>query len=226
MTNIYVSKIRNAKSVYGTMLILLAVTVIAYIGARVGTYNENIVMLIFAFLLAEIVMTVILIIPMIADSYFLSDDKIIIYSLFKKREISIDKIPTIIVTNNISAGQSIYTVKVRNAARVKVVCPLIGIIDKDIKSINCHYDRPINNWDIQELLNNDAEYVYGMLCNQAVIRLFEKNFKGELYVARTVYENFKDEISQIYEAWEYDDKAIKILWDENMDGNFCNSPYL
>ncbi len=225
--NVYVSKIRNAKVVYSIMLILTVVSTIAYIDAKCRDYSENIVMLIFALLLAEITIFFILLIPLIVDSYLLVDDKIIIWSLFKKKEIVIANIPTLIVTNNINSGQSIYTVRIRNNSQIRVVCPLIGIIDKEIKAINCHYNRPINNWDIKQLIeNDDAEYIYGLMCNQDIIRILKKNYKGELYIARTVFENFKDEISKIYEDWEYENKKIIILWDENMDGDFCNSPYL
>ena len=83
------------------------------------------------------------------------------------------------------------------------------------------------NWDINELIKNEeAKFVYGFLFEKKLINNFQKNYRGKIYIARTVYENFKEEISDLYSKWEYENKNINILWDENSENDWCNSPYL
>lgn len=225
--NLYVSKIRNTRITYGLNIFILIVLLIIHQIIRSKSTGADLQNLIIALIIAEIIVMTLLVAVAFMDSYLLVDNKLIMFHFFKISEIIISEIPTIIVTNNVNSGQSRYTVKIRNKARVNVSCPMISIISDDVKAIDCHYNRPIRNWDINELIKNEeAKFVYGFLFEKKLINNFQKNYRGKIYIARTVYENFKEEISDLYSKWEYENKNINILWDENSENDWCNSPYL
>ena len=142
--NLYVSKIRNTRITYGLNLFILIVLLIIHQIIRIKSTGADLQNLIIALIIAEIIVMTLLVAVAFMDSYLLVDNKLIMIHFFKISEIIISEIPTIIVTNNVNSGQSRYTVKIRNKARVNVSCPMISIISDDVKAIDCHYNRPIS----------------------------------------------------------------------------------
>jgi len=106
---------------------------------------------------------------------------------------------------------------------------MIILMDQDVRWESVSLDHPMKNWDIAETIkknSKEAKTFYAFIANKKTFSYFEKYFRGKIYIARTVYENFKVEISEIYSRWEYDGKAINIIQDRNSKKDWCNSPYL
>lgn len=96
------------------------------------------------------------------------------------------------------------------------------------KIIGRKYDHPMTNYDINMLMSDNAESgeSFGFLYNKDITDKFLKHYKGEVYISRTVYENFRESIADLYEKWECMEKKIFIIYDKNLKGDICNSYYL
>ncbi len=165
------------------------------------------------------------------DTYKMIGDTISFYRTGKKGNISIDQIKTIVVTNHLyRAGGYLYAEHIRNERGVKVVLPLISLYTADIREISAFdLDYPMYNGTLDEyaMEHPEKDYVYKFLYNEKIQDIFLKQYRGKIYIARTVYENYKDEIALLYQKWEYTSKAITIIKDKNNE-NFrrINSPYM
>lgn len=225
----YVGRMKNSTLVYGIKCAITVIILTILLIARFGSTGLDIG-LVLAFFAADCALNVMMILMLFTNSFKIRDDELIIYNSFKKKRIKINEISTIIVANNLFSGSSVYSEKIKNTRGKRVCLPFLALYDVDIEnadSINVEF--PLSNGYIdKELENNNisAHMFYGFLFKAKVVQAFAANFKGKLYIARTVYENFSDEIPTIYSEWKYTDKKIRIIKDMNSKGHFCNSPYL
>ncbi len=225
--NWYVGKIRNSRFVYGVNFGIFGILSVLLIISSFILFEYKDVL--FAFWLADLVVIFILILLVFANSYRIKGNKLIIFDSFKRRILEINQVPMVVLTNNMNAGQGYYVERVKNKEGKKVPCPVVSLIDENVDIEGLNIDHPMRNWDIMSLVNqksDSAGYVYGFLANKKFVDIFQKNYKGNLYIARTVFENFKEEITENISMWDYSEKRIRIIEDCNKKGDWCNSPYL
>ena len=224
----HVSRYRHSEVVYGgNQLLFLGLTLMTIIGKLFSFYLLFVLSGIL--LLADLFIVITLLILFFVSSYVVREDSIIFYYHFKRKKIKIEDIKSIVVTNNIQRGQFTVVEKVKNHEEKIVPCPMLVLIDQDASLSGTTLEHPMKNWDIKNILeknNKEANVLILFMANPKIFSSFEKHFKGKLYIARTVYENFKVEISEIYSRWKYDGKAINIIQDRNAKKDWCNSPYL
>jgi len=225
--NWHVGKIKNDRLVYiVNYSIFIVLSLLLTICLKHQLALKEVV---FAFWLADVAILLVLILLVFANSYRIKNNKLIIFDSFKVRTIEIDKVPMIVLTNNMNAGQGYYVERVKNKEGKNVPCPVISLIDKNVDIEGLSIDYPMKNWDIMALINqksSSAKYVYGFLANKSVVDVFQKYYRGNIYIARTVYENFKDEIAESLSSGDYKEKQIRVIEDCNRKGDWCNSPYL
>lgn len=229
MGKIHVGKIKNSRPVYGINFFILAVLSIAFVIGCVVSDNDDVTGLLGAFWLAEFVIVLMLVLLVFLNSYRISDGRMSINSSFRKKLLNISDIPCIIVTNNLSVGRSLYVERMKNSDKKTVPCPVVAIISEDACLGGVKLDHPMIAGDIDELLrknNKNAKLVYACLANREIIKEFTAHYQGKVYIARTVFENFKKELSVINEEWTYTDKKMIIVSDQNKERDWCNSPYL
>jgi hypothetical protein len=225
--NWHVGKIKNDRLVYSVnFIIFIVLSVLMIICLNFQLKFKDIV---FAFWIADAVIIMMLILLVFANSYKIKANKMIVFDSFKKKMIEIDQVPMIVVTNNVNAGQGYYVERVKNKDGKKVPCPVVSLVDENVDIEGMHIDYPMKNWDVMSLINqksDSARYVYGFLANKNVVEVFKKNYRGNIYIARTVYENFNAEITESMLIHDYTEKRIKLIEDCNKKGDWCNSPYL
>lgn len=224
----YVGKIKNTKVTYISnflIFLLLTIGIIICKFTKCNLYFE----LVFLFWVSDAVVILFLVLFAFTNSFIIKGDKIVLFDSFRKSSYNIGEIDSIVITNNMNAGRGRYTIRIKNNRKKTVSCPIICIIKGDACLGGATLDHPMTNWDIDKIIKNnnvDAELIFGCLSNKKIIKSFQKYFNGKIYIARTVFENFKEEISAVYSNWEYDEKSINIIRDQNSKGNWCNSPYL
>ena len=159
-------------------------------------------------------------------SYKVSGGKLITHKREGRKTVRIDEIKTIVVTGNFS-GRTAETM--RNSQGVRCNCPLIEMYLEDLKASldGITFEHPMINGSLQKAgIVKDNQWCYRIVYNPKILGDFLKLYGGNVFVARTVYMNFKHEIDDIYNRWQCEDKTIKILHDCNTEGSPCNSPFL
>ena len=212
--NWYVGKIKNSRLVYSVNFsIFIILSVLLIMCLQLPLEFKDVV---FVFWFADAVIILILILLVFANSYRIKGNRLIIFDSFKVRKIEIDQVPMLVLTNNMNAGQGYYVERVKNKEGKKVPCPVVSLIDENVDIEGLNIDHPMRNWDIMSLVNqksDSAGYVYGFLANKKFVDIFQKYYKGNLYIARTVFENFKEEITETVSSWDNADKRIGIIED-------------
>ena len=228
--NLHVWRFKNSNLViYGKAaisIVLLSTLVLA----KLGFIKGDMFILVFSFFIASTAIDLMHIFLIFANSYRTTKDSLIIHDSFHKMILDVGDISTIIVTNNLFAGSSIYTQKKKNRRGDRVCIPYLALYKEAVRNADLvEVDFPLSNGYLENELQKhdiDNDMIFGLLYSKDVGNLFVKKFKGKVYIARTVFENYKEEIAEIYSKWEYKDKSISIIQDRNAKGSFCNSPYL
>jgi len=192
--------------------------------------DSNILGLTTVLVISVMIIDILIMLILLANVYSVKDYVISFFCGFKPLgKIKISDIKTIIIANNKHVGTSIYTEKIKNSKNRRVCLPYISFnMYKNEKIIGKQYNHPMTNYDINMLINENTESheSFGFLYNKEITDNFLKHYKGEVYISRTVYENFSESIADIYEKWEFSEKKIIIVCDKNLKGDICNSYYL
>ena len=222
--------IGNRKNGRGLVIICIG-TLIASIfflfTAKMISQDSNILGLTTVLVISVMIIDVLLMLMLLANVYSVNDDVISFFCGFKLiGTIKISDIKTVIIANNKYVGTSIYTEKITNSKNRRVCLPYVSLnMYRNEKIIGKQYDHPMTNYDINMLISENAksDESFGFLFNKEITDNFLKHYKGEVYIARTVYENFSESIADIYEKWEFSGKKIIIIYDRNLKGDICNS---
>lgn len=160
------------------------------------------------------------------ESYKVADGRLITHKKGDKRTVEISEIKSLVVTGNF-AGRTAEVLK--NSRGVRCNCPLIELYLINLKSAlaGVTLSRPMINGNLQKIgIVAKDEWCYRFIYNQNVLEGFLREYRGDVFIARTVYMNFQNEIDEIYSKWQYDKKQLTIIMDQNEEGNPLNSPYL
>lgn len=163
------------------------------------------------------------------DGYLLEKDKLVFYCKFKRNELLYEDIKCIIITNLIV---SLRTTKTPWVAMIgEQENELLSYLNNDKKKhvltstdIKCMLGEKIGFWhpgNSEKFFQKGSRTIhnYGFCWNKREMYKVLEGFKGDYYIAASVFSNYKEECDALCEKYSIDRQRIHIV-DDSCEGEF------
>lgn len=139
------------------------------------------------------------------DGYYIQDEKIVYYHNFKRRKKDLSEVKSVIISNTYLYRRNLRVNIYKNGKFVH--CPWITLFFEEIDAGLLVKDRKeLNTLKVEHQLYKNCSK-YGFIYKNNMDK-FLMNFTGEVYIAKTIYLNFEEEMKKLFGA-----KVIYIISD-------------
>ena len=129
------------------------------------------------------------------DGYYIQDEKIVYYHNFKRRKKDLSEVKSVIISNTYLYRRNLRVNIYKNGKFVH--CPWITLFFEEIDAGLLVKDRKeLNTLKVEHQLYKNCSK-YGFIYKNNMDK-FLMNFTGEVYIAKTVYLNFEEEMKKLF----------------------------
>lgn len=154
-----------------------------------------------------------LIFLMYYDGYKLNQGQIVYRKIFLKHRINYQEIGSVIISNAMVTTQP-YTIgkwKIRNGKLVYMVYPWFTLIKTT--EVKTEWTKELFSKNVHYLIDEDS-IIYGFVWNDRNIKDFLQNYKGDYYIANSVWDRYAVQIEAVMKENCIEKKKIIIINDK------------
>lgn len=158
--------------------------------------RENLTLLCIGFGLADFFLFFIYILEFFLDGYSIENGEIVYFHNFKKHKKRLSEIKALVISNTFLCRRNLRVNMFKNGKIVH--CPWITLFFEEIDSTLLTNIKDELTTIVIESRIYSRHQKFGFIYQRKNIEKILNEFTGKVYIAQTVYNNFKDEISDLF----------------------------